>query len=417
MGSLRHALSQCLFILCAIGCQSGNHANGSPPGSGGSEHAGSGGLEQTSDSGSGGDNATWQSGTSTAGAANPSSAGAAQGVAGAASMTECPPPLDLGVRFVGRFDGCAKDSVRFAWSGSGFVAAFTGSGISVRLRGRDNQFTVLVDGVLQPKLVTAVGEAFYTLATGLSVGKHIVEVYRRTEASFGYTGLVSVEVENGQLEVPPAAPARLIEVIGDSISCGYGNEGSAPCAFSADTENHYLTYGALLARGFGAELSTVAWSGKGVVSNWGGSKTELIPLTYDRVVPTEKRSIWTFVPQPQLVIINAGTNDFSADTDPTEADFVAAYTEFLATIREHYPSAYILCTVGPMLSGSDLTEKAQPFIAAAVQARHEAGDMNVEAYAMQSENPDAACDSHPNLLTHAAMAEELTDRVRTVLGW
>jgi lysophospholipase L1-like esterase len=378
-----------VLVMALVACSEGNSGN-----------SGSGGRS------SGGKSAAGGMTTDTAGAG------------GNAGATGCPAPIDLGVRFVGRYDGCVANVVRFAWSGSGFVARFDGTGLGVQLRGPTNYFTVLVDGALQPTLITVNNaDQTYPLAIGLAAGEHVVELYRRTEASSGATSVVAVTVESGQLLAPPAAPARLIEVVGDSISCGYGNEGTAPCGFTQDTENHYLSYGALLARSLGAELSTVAWSGKGVVVNFGGGGNELIPLVYERVVPTEKRSLWNFVPQAQLVVVNLGTNDFSANTDPTEAAFVAGYTALLANVRSKYPAAYILCTNGPMLSGTDLTAKARPYIAEAVAARRAAGDLNVEAYEMTTPNPTPGCDSHPSLLTHQAMATELEAKVRPVLGW
>jgi lysophospholipase L1-like esterase len=396
-----------IFALFACACTEGTDKNATSSRTTSKSHAGAGGVGNQP-------------------AQNPSTAGSLSdigGSAGSAGMVGsggaigCAAPIDLGVKFVGRVDGCEADAVRFAWSGSGYVAAFNGTGLSVHMRGKANQFTVIADGELLPTLVTQDGDQTYLLTSALPTGEHQVEVYRRTEASFGPTSVVGFTVADGQLSSVPAASARLIEVVGDSISCGYGDEGTAPCSFTADTENHYLSYGALLAREVGAELSTVAWSGKGVASNFQGNKMDLIPQIYERAIPTEKRSIWGFVPQPQLVIINLGTNDFSTNFDPSETEFVTAYQDLLAKIRSHYPSAYVLCTVGPMLSGADLTAKARPFIAEAVQARRTAGDTNVEAYEMVTLNPDPACDSHPNLLTHAAMATELAAKVKPILGW
>src|SRR5690606_9970505 len=89
------------------------------------------------------------------------------------------------VHYVGRFDQTGAEAMRFEWSGSGVVAAFEGTSVSVNLEdGGSNEFTVLVDGELQPKLVADAGENGYALATGLAAGQHTVEVYRRTEASF-----------------------------------------------------------------------------------------------------------------------------------------------------------------------------------------------------------------------------------------
>jgi lysophospholipase L1-like esterase len=394
--------------LVGVACSTGTRSTSTGDASGGksSREVGGTGHSDTGASDAGG------AGTGEAGF--PSAVG---GTAGTGGTTGCPAPINLGVRFVGRVDGCETDAVRFAWSGTGFVAGFNGTGLSVRLRGKPNQFTLLVDGVLSPTVVSQNGDQTYVLATGLAAGDHELALYRRTEASFGATSLLGITVESGQLGVPPPAPERLIEVVGDSISCGYGDEGTSPCTLSADTENHYLTYGALLARSCGAELSTVAYSGKGVARNYAGDLTDLLPQLYERAVPTEKRSVWRFLPQAQLVVVNLGTNDFSTNFDPTESEFVTAYQSLLGVIRSHYPNAYILCTVGPMLGGTDLTAKARPLIAAAVQARRTAGDVQVEAYELTTTNPNPGCDSHPNLSTHAAMADELATKVKAVLGW
>jgi hypothetical protein len=53
-------------------------------------------------------------------------------------------------------------------------------------------------------------------------------------------------------------------------------------------------------------------------------------------------------------VINLGTNDLSTNTDPTAAEFESGYRALLQHIREKNPDAYILCTNGPMLTGTDL---------------------------------------------------------------
>src|SRR5690606_18809178 len=191
-----------------------------------------------------------------------------------------------GVRFVGRVDTSHAEGARFAWSGSGFLARFSGSSLAVRLGG-GQQYTVLVDGKLMPRWVPSGG--FDTLAQGLSSGEHVVEVYRRTEAHLGESVFLGLRPGSGELLAPPPPPDRRIELIGDSISCGYGNEGpDMNCGFPPDTEHHHLSYGALAARERGAELVTIAWSGKGVVCNYGDepdSCRDPLPLYYDRTLP------------------------------------------------------------------------------------------------------------------------------------
>ena len=95
--------------------------------------------------------------------------------------------------------------------------------------------------------------------------------------------------------LPGAAPAtRRLEVIGDSISAGYGNEGTYPCQFTSATENQYLSYEALAARALNAELYTEAWSGIGMLHNYDGGTTDVMPDRYPRTLPERATSTWDF---------------------------------------------------------------------------------------------------------------------------
>ncbi|MEY4551336.1 MAG: hypothetical protein RL685_7531 [Pseudomonadota bacterium] len=337
-----------------------------------------------------------------------------------------PPPDPLpGVRFIGRVDttssaGFDGTGARFAWSGSGVVARFSGSQVAVRLVG-GQQFTVLVDGVLQPTLTPTGG--LDVLASGLAFGEHTVELYRRTEANQGESQLLGFDFGDGAQLAPPPLPERRVELVGDSITAGYGNEGAdMSCPFTPETENHYLTYGALAARQLGAEVSTVAWSGKGVVCNYGDDPTSCsdpLPPYYGRTLPARADSVWDFNEwQPQAVVINLGTNDFSTTSDPTQAEFETAFGTLLERIRSGYPEALILATVGPLLNGTDLST-ARSYIANVVQARNTAGDARVKSFELAPTNAadGYGCDYHPSLRTHEIMGEALTAVLRTELGW
>lgn len=325
------------------------------------------------------------------------------------------------VRFVGRVDRSDPSAARFAWSGSGFVARFEGSSLAVRMGG-GQEYTVLVDGVVGPKFVPS-GSSFDFVTQGLTSGVHEVQLYRRTEAHLGESSLLGLEVGDGELLEPPPAPQRRLELVGDSISCGYGNEGAdQTCGFTPHTENHFQSYGALAARALGAELVTVAWSGKGVVCNYGDASdscTEPMPTYYDRTLPQRPQSRWDFSSfQAHAVVVNLGTNDFSTDRDPTPAEFEAAYVALLARIRAAYAGAVILCTIGPMLFGEDLAT-ARAAIARAVHARVAAGDAAVKVFELAPTDPanGYGCDWHPSVRTHQVMADTLTAVLRTELGW
>ena len=372
--------------------------------------SGSGGKGITT-AGSGGDMANGSSGNGGSGNGSATSSAAGQpGTGGAAA--------EPAVRFVGRTDTSEPGVTQFSWSGSSIQFRFSGSQAAVRLDDQAGYFTLLVDGVLQPRLETTPGAKLYPVATNLAAGEHEIKLYRRTEGSFGVTRFLGVELEGGKLLTPPAAAARRIEIIGDSISCGYGNEGADEhCNFSGSTENHYLTYGAIAARNLEADLITVAWSGKGVIFNYGSDKNEPLPTLYQRVLATNAAPLWNFASwQPDVVIINLGTNDYSTGGDPSDTQFTDAYVTFLATIRSKNPNAYILCLLPTGLSGNDFAT-AKKNIEAAVNQRQQAGDKNLGSYALPASIIDWGCDYHPGDQTHAAMGAALTSELKTRMGW
>jgi lysophospholipase L1-like esterase len=285
------------------------------------------------------------------------------------------------------------------------------------LRDDKNEHQVILDGQVLPKIVTKAGTERYLLAQGLAQDEHRLEVYRRTEALFGVTGFLGLDVTDGQILDNQQIPQRRLEVVGDSISCGYGNEGkSADCHFAADTENHYLSYGAVLARTLQAELSAVAWSGRGIVKNYAGEPGDKMGQLYQRVLPEIPTSRYSASDSYDAVIVNLGTNDFSTEPDPDESTFASAYVTLLEQIRLNHPKAFILCTVGPMLGGQDLA-RAEASISNAIQQRRASGDQRVIAHRMKTKNENPGCDWHPSIATHQRMAEELAVPLKEALGW
>lgn len=324
-------------------------------------------------------------------------------------------PAEPAIYFVGRHDATDPAAVRYGWPGTGAIIRFTGTGLRVRLNDPAHYHTVVIDGEVQPRLETTAGEQLYDVASGLTDGVHTVELYRRTEGFYGPTVFLGAELDGTLLA--PMPPSRRIEILGDSITCGYGDEGADQyCNFSADTENHYVTYGAIAARAVGAELSTVAWSGKGVIYNYGDDTVEPLPELYDRTIPTSGSVTWSFDWQPDVVIVNLGTNDFSTDNDPSQELFVGAYVDLLEQIRAANPGALVLCTVAPLLGG-DEGALVQGYIDQAIAERAAAGDDRVSRIDLSTAADGWGCDWHPSAATHQAMAELLIDVLHDQLGW
>ena len=246
-------------------------------------------------------------------------------------------------------------------------------------------------------------------------------IWKRTEGSQGDNRFLGLDVAGGQLGVPPAAPERRIEIYGDSISAGYGMDGKGPdCPYTPDTENHYLTYGALTARALSAELHTVAWSGIGMYRNYNvsGASPDAMPYVYARTLATKSASAWTFAAwQPHAVVINLGTNDFSTQGDPG-TPYRTAYLEFVRTLRKTYPNAFFVLTIGPMLDGDNL-KAVKAHLQAVITARAGEGDsrMSFLEFPVQSQADGLGCDWHPSPTTNAKMSALLSAELKTRLGW
>lgn len=315
-----------------------------------------------------------------------------------------------GVRWIGRAD--VGTSTRFSWSGTGFVVRFQGTGVTATLKNAEGYlFFVVVDGGVQGSFLASRGEAAYPLAAQLSPGEHVVELYRQTEGRYGDSQLQDLEVVDGELLAPPTGPDAVLELIGDSITCGYGNLGAVPCSFSFDTESHWDSYGAVAGRLLGVDVHTVAISGRGLTRNNDGTTTGTLPDVYDRVLPRDETPVWTHRVAPRVIVINLGTNDF-AQGNPG-VFFEEQYLAFLRRLRALHPDAFLLATLGPMMKDSNLN-RARNYIQNAVlafEADGNAGSVGFLEYPVQS-NDALGCNSHPNVATHRSMAEALAAKIR-----
>jgi len=324
-----------------------------------------------------------------------------------------------GVRWFGRVDTSDATKPRFSWSGSGFAARFSGTSLTMQLTvsGQTQIFKTVIDGAPQPPFTATPGQGTFPLAAGLTAGTHTVEVYRQTEGPQGESQLTGLTVGDGTLMDPPAGADRLIEVIGDSITCGYGILGTVADSECFTTESHWDAYAAVVGRALGAEVSTIAASGRGVVRNYPGDSTNTMPVIYTRALSNTKASVWDFHVEPQAVVINLGTNDISNNKGDPGAAFRDTYLTLLQTIRAYYPHAYIICTIAPLLTGSELAI-ITGHIKSAVDARNTAGDSKVSFLTIPAQTSDKyACQYHPNVAENVMMADLLTAELRVKLGW
>ncbi|MET0343777.1 MAG: GDSL-type esterase/lipase family protein [Polyangiales bacterium] len=353
--------------------------------------------------------------------------GASTGDAGAAAASDAGVAVDAavpnpgvvaaGVRWIGRVDLTSREAPRFSWSGTGFVARFRGTGLRARLSNSSPfRFKAVVDGMPRPTFVAGTGE--HALATGLTQGEHTIALHRQSEGILGESQLTGLVVDDGALLAPPAPPARLIELIGDSISAGYGNLGKLGDGDCFATQSHWDTYGAMAARAVSAELSTIAASGHGAYRNYDGDTMGTIGRRYENARANSEQPKWTFDAQPQVVVINIGTNDVGKSASDPGQPYRDAYLRLVRTVRAKYPGARIVATIGPMLGGTQLAA-IRGHLTAVVGTLNGEGDAKVSTFfGFETQTTDKfGCDAHPNLVENQLMGDQLAAELRRLLGW
>lgn len=343
------------------------------------------------------------------------------------------PPRHPHIWYMGRVDCEAADGPQFAFPGVSVRIKFEGTELRATIHDSGsgsatttNYLDVVIDGGAPVVLEVTGASSEYVLAEGLSEGEHEVLLWKRTEASVGTMQIREFRMKGDKL-LPAQGKERRLEFIGDSITCGYGNEVSTTMPddfpFTSENENSHLAYGAVTADLLAADYMGVSYSGRGMSRNYAGGAGETVPQFYlDTLPDSGTAAAWDpsrYV--ADAVIINVGTNDFSTEGFDTGA-YTQAYTEFLATLRGYYPDALFVAAIGPMLSdsyppGAMSLTNAEQGIQDAISAREAEGDSNIVFVSFPPQTSPYGEDWHPTIETHAKMAQQLSEVLKAELGW
>ena len=319
---------------------------------------------------------------------------------------------------IGRFDARDPAGPRFGWAGTEIRVRFAGARLALELADTGiSHYDVAIDGAAPRLLVVFGGRRTYEVARDLPPGIHELVLTKRTETFTGVTQLLGVE---GTL-IPSEAPSgRRIELVGDSITCGFGVLGPDPtCAFSPDTEAEPRAWGAIAAKELGAMRMVTAVSGMGVFRNFDGSTSDTMPERYDRALAEDPTSVWDHRAfEPDLVVVNLGTNDFAGGKGDPGPAFEAAYTKFLGALRARHAAARIVVTTSPMLSGRNHAQQ-RAYVEAAIAARAAEGDTKISLVDLETQDglDGYGCAYHPSIATHQKMAAKLVQHVKPLMGW
>lgn len=254
-----------------------------------------------------------------------------------------------------------------------------------------------------------------------------VRVIKLSEAAFGYAGFKELDVEGEILPVQNKSDLKL-EIIGDSITCGYGIEGVwEKDTFTTAQERADKSYAFLTAKKLNANLLCCSWSGIGIISNYVDPPTATLPDTH-WLMPsnwpyTDKSlslrlgiepEIWDETRfSPDIIVIHLGTNDASwvQNKEDRRVAYVSGLRQFIEAVHRRSPKAKICCCLGVM--GQDLCESVS-----------EAMDLfktdfplvvtKVVKFPVQEEKDGIGADWHPSAATHQKIADILAKELKSM---
>ena len=299
------------------------------------------------------------------------------------------------------------------WPGSAiqFTAQGSSAKVSLKASSENDRWQVDIDGRATEVLKLDPKKDSYTIK--LPDGKkHIVTLVRRTECFSGKT--IFFGLENNGLEAPPRS-ARKIEIIGDSISAGFGVDGKKKeDPYSYDTANAYMTYGWIAARQLRAECTIVAWSGRKMYPD------NTVPEIFDFVLPAEKQGKVADDPKTQAVLINLATNDFGK-APPDKTKWCGTYAGFIKKLRGKFPQAHIYLATGSMMSdnwppNTKSLSTLKEYLASIVAFVHDPKVHRID-FAIQDEKDGIGSSWHPNKVTQTKMGNHFAATLKKDLGW
>ncbi|WP_342409915.1 SGNH/GDSL hydrolase family protein [Paenibacillus sp. FSL R10-2778] len=310
--------------------------------------------------------------------------------------------------------------------------------------------SILINSVPVSRQMLVAGRYWICVFRGMNdrVVKN-VRIVKDVQAMSGDPGC-SLQIHAVKMDgkfLPVADKPHKIEFIGDSITSGEGSIGAKaeedwiPMWFSAINNYTRMTADAL-----NAEYRVISQSGWGVLTSWDNNPHGNIPDCYEQVCGLltgaknealgafQEHSFETW--QPDVVVVNLGTNDGGAFQSPEWKDevtgeshkqrlnedgtyheddiqaFVDAAEKFLMKLRKNNQHAHLVWAYGmlgiPMM----------PVIYRAVDVySKKTGDKQVSVLQLPNMTDETiGARSHPGALAHEQAAKELTGYLKGILA-
>lgn len=327
--------------------------------------------------------------------------------------------------------------LRLIQSGTGAEFVFTGKKLKITIgcdeyAFRDNARTnfpraaILVDGrFIVKKVIENRREEYIVIDSPVTVTK-TVRIIKLSEAAFSIAEVMPIETDDAAYIFPAPEKSLKIEIIGDSITCGYGvDDSNIQSDFATEAENCMKAYSYLTAQLLDADYSLFCYSGHGLISGYTPDETrntrEVIPPEYydtygysygcagdqhSHEIPWDHRLF-----KPNVILINLGTNDDSYCQKNSAAydEYTEKLTIFLRKVRSRWPDAHIIFCLGI------IPVEIYPYAVKAVRQLH---DDKIYTFKFKAQNGWLGYGSnwHPSEDTHKCAAEEISAFIKTIIN-
>jgi hypothetical protein len=340
------------------------------------------------------------------------------------------PATDIAISFQGRTVLDRNGNIELISSASFVGFSFKGDSCTVLLQniatpGNYNYVALEIDGEYSGRLKVDGSEMrnFSITSQKNQSPWHTLRIYKATEAANGIVLFHGVKAQ--KLKQADVKNTTKIEFIGNSITCGMGNDIQLiPCGSDKwyDQHNAYWSYASITARAIGADYMLSSISGAGIYRNW-NSDGPTVPQQYESAYlntdSLKKFDFRAFV--PDFVVVALGTNDLSGGDGSTKRQafdsvtFINEYIRFIGTIYAYYPNAKIILLTSPMItdSRSEMLFMCLQSVKAKATLQY-LGSKGIDLFRF-AEVPSTGCSGHPTIEEHKMMASQLIPFLRQVI--
>ncbi|MEP7323118.1 MAG: GDSL-type esterase/lipase family protein [Saprospiraceae bacterium] len=336
---------------------------------------------------------------------------------------------DVSIHTYGRTALNEKNELRLITSASGVSFDFEGDSCIIwfkNLTGSGNHGYVVIesDSAYYKRIKILDTSTQRVSVYGLKKQRiHQVNIIKATEASNGDIAVQKIEAQ--KILARNQFPKTKIEFIGNSITCGMGNDTlEIPCGSGQwyDQHNAYYSYASIAARTLNLEPMLSSVSGIGIYRCW-NVDCPAMPDVYENFqLGTDSTNRWDFSRwTPDIVSICLGTNDFSDGDGVHERKpfdsviFIHQYLDFIQRIYTHYPHTQIVLLTSPMLHGIKAAALYRLLNTIALQInasnKNKPGIQTFQFLPMQA----TGCATHPSKAEHQVMADQLIPFLKSII--